>query len=192
MTSCWPMMTFESSASIRSRASLICSTAHLSNSYSFVAKFVLPFTFVAAEATVAAFASCGAVSMCHRVEDNVNSKRIRFFLGELVEIPFVFALSLPSVAEVCVMADYRHHSAFVVVDSFVVDLACVVADASTSRYLRAATRCLPASQRAFPARPALRRSTTAACYGCKGAGFGWREFRKHIATRHGSINQHLL
>src|SRR5688500_1443380 len=62
----------------------------------------------------------------HRVEDDVDPHRVGLLLGELLEVPFVFALALPAIAEVRVVADNDHHPVLVVVDRLEVHLARVV------------------------------------------------------------------
>ena len=64
-------------------------------------------------------------SVSHRIEDDVDAKRIRFFDGELFEVPGILPFALPSVAQVRVVTNDRHHAPAVVEDA-----APVVADAT--------------------------------------------------------------
>ena len=60
-----------------------------------------------------------SLSVRQRVEDNVDPHRVGLFLREFLEIPFVFTLTFPSVAEVGVETDDAHHAVFIVEDPFV-------------------------------------------------------------------------
>src|SRR5215212_752259 len=57
--------------------------------------------------------------MGHRIKDDVYTEWESFFLGELEKIIFVFALSLPAIPQIGVLAHHDHDAAFVVENGFV-------------------------------------------------------------------------
>src|SRR5687768_6535646 len=102
-TSFWPTTALDNSASMRFRASRICSTVRRSISKGVVVSVVK-----------------STPSMRHRVEHDVDPHRVALGLRERLEVPLVLALALPAVAQVRVVTDNAHHPPLLVEDRTVV------------------------------------------------------------------------